>query len=63
MTTGFEVFVDKSDASDPSVGVVLHGASILENEDGTLAPGCSMSPEQTRNLIVALEATLTEIGV
>ena len=63
MTTGFDVFPDESEPDSPCVGLVLHGASILENEDGTLAPGCSMSPEQTRNLIDALEATLAEIGV
>lgn len=49
-----EVFVDKSEPSDLGIGVVLHGASILEDEHGVLAPGLKLSLEQTDALITAL---------
>jgi hypothetical protein len=43
--TSFEVFLDGD-----GVGLVLHGASIVEDENGGLAPGCKLTPEQAARL-------------
>jgi hypothetical protein len=54
--TSFEVFVDDSEPLPAGVGIVLHGASIVESDEGELAPGCKLTPEQALSLSAALVA-------
>jgi hypothetical protein len=53
--TSFEVFVADFDGGQ-GVGIVLHGASIVENEKEELAPGCQLTPAQAKSLAEALLA-------
>jgi hypothetical protein len=57
MDTAFEVFADGD-----GIALLLHGASIVEGENGELAPGCKLTAEQALDLAEALVACSREIA-
>jgi hypothetical protein len=59
-STSFEVFIADFDGGQ-GVGIVLHGASIIEDENGELAPGCQLTPAQATSLAEALLACVVAI--